>query len=86
MGFPGGSVVKNPPANARDMGSILGLGKSPGEVNGKPLQYSCLEKPHGQRSLARYSPWGCTELDTTEQLSTAQQINKRTGKSWREMY
>ena len=56
MGFSGGSVVKNLPANARDMGSTLGLGKSPGEVNGKLLQYSCLEKPLGQRSLARYSP------------------------------
>ena len=34
------------------------------------LQYSCLENPHGQRSLAGYSPWGCKESDTTEQLST----------------
>ena len=41
--FPGGSVVKNPPTNARDMGSIPGLGKSPGVGNGNPLQYSCLE-------------------------------------------
>ena len=44
-GFPGGSVVKNPPANAGDMGSISGLGRSPGERNDKPLQYSCLENP-----------------------------------------
>ena len=44
-GFPGGSVVKNPPANARDAGSIPGLGKSPGEGNGNPLQYSCLGNP-----------------------------------------
>ena len=36
--FPGGSVVKNPPANAGDMGSIPGLGRSPGEGNGNPLQ------------------------------------------------
>ena len=41
-GFPGGSVVKNPPANAGDVGSIPGLGRSPGEGNGNPLQYSCL--------------------------------------------
>ena len=41
-GFPVGSVVKNPPANARDMDSIPGLGRSPGEGNGNPLQYSCL--------------------------------------------
>ena len=44
-GFPGGSLVKNPPANAGDMGSIPGLGRSPGEGNGNPLQYSCLENP-----------------------------------------
>ena len=42
-GFPGSSVVKNPPANAGDVGSVLGLGRSPGEGNGNPLQYSCLE-------------------------------------------
>ena len=42
MGFPGASVVKNPPANAGDVGSIPGLGRSPGEGNGNPLQYSCL--------------------------------------------
>ena len=48
MGFPGGAMVKNLPANAgdvRDMGFIPGWGKSPGEGHGKPLQYSCLELP-----------------------------------------
>ena len=45
QGFPGGSVVKNLPANAGDSGSILGPGRSPGEGNGKPLQYSCLGNP-----------------------------------------
>ena len=48
MGFPGSSVVKNPPANAgdaEDVGSIPGLGRSPGEGNGNSLQYSCLENP-----------------------------------------
>ena len=47
MGFPGGAEVKNLPATAgeaRDAGVILGLGRSPGEGNGNPLQYSCLEK------------------------------------------
>ena len=44
-GFPGGSVVKNPPAKAGDMGLIPGLGRFPGEENGNPLQYSCLENP-----------------------------------------
>ena len=42
-GFPGGSVVKNPPANAGDLDSMPELGGSPGEGNGNPLQYSCLE-------------------------------------------
>ena len=45
MGFPGASVVKNTPANTRDLGSIPGLGRSPGEGNGNPLQYSCLGNP-----------------------------------------
>ena len=48
LGFPGGSVVKNPPANAGDAGdsvSISGSGRSPGGGNGNPLQYSCLENP-----------------------------------------
>ena len=44
-GFPRGSVVKNPPANTGDKGSIPGSGRSPGEGNGVPLQYSCLENP-----------------------------------------
>ena len=45
VGFPSGSVVKTPPANAEDVGSIPGSGRSPGEGNGTPLQYSCLENP-----------------------------------------
>ena len=46
------------------------MGKIPPLEWGNPLQYSCLENPHGQRSLAGHSPWGCKELDTTEQLTT----------------
>ena len=45
MGFPGDSVVKNPPANAGDLDSIPGLGRSPGKGNGNPLQDYCLEIP-----------------------------------------
>ena len=59
--FPGGPVVKNPPANAGGAGaagSIPGSGRSPGERNGNPLQYSCLKNPYGQRSLVGYRPWG----------------------------
>ena len=59
-------TVKNPTCNVGDQGLILGLGRSPGGGQGNPLQYSCLENPHAQRSLAGYSPWGHTELDTTE--------------------
>ena len=44
-GFPDGSVVKNPPASAGDVGSLPGLGRSPGEGNDNPLQYSCLVNP-----------------------------------------
>ena len=47
-GFPGGSVLKNLPANARDTGSIPGPRRSPGEDNGYPLQYSCLGNPMGR--------------------------------------
>ena len=62
-------MVKNWPANAGDLGdrgSIPGLGRSPGGGHGNPLQYSCLENPHGQRSLAGYIIQGVAELDTTE--------------------
>ena len=45
MGFPGGSEVKASASNVGDLGSIPGSGRSPGEGNGNPLQYSCLENP-----------------------------------------
>ena len=45
MDFPDGVVVKNPPVNAGDMASVSGLGSSPGEGSGDPLQYSCLGNP-----------------------------------------
>ena len=66
MGFSGGSDGKEPTCNAGDLGSIPGLGRSPEEWHGNPLQYSCLENPHGQRNLAGYSPWGHKELDRIE--------------------
>ena len=78
VGFPGGTVVKNPPANAgdsRDVGLIPGSGRCPGVGNGNPLQYSCLEN-HGQRGLLGsklrvcYSPWGAK---SRMQLSTIPQ-------------
>ena len=72
MGFPGGSNSKEIICNGGDLGSVPGLGKSPAGGRGNPLQYSCLENAHGQSSLLGYSPWGCKDSDTTEQLSTAQ--------------
>ena len=61
-------VVKNPPANAgdrRDAGSIPGLGRSPGEGNGNPLQDSCLENLM-DRGVWRATDHGVAESDTTE--------------------
>ena len=52
-----------------DLASISGLGRSPGGGHVNPLQYSCLENPHRQRSLADYSPWGYKDLDTAECLT-----------------
>ena len=72
-GFPGGSDGKESACNVGNLGSIPGLGRSPGGRHGNPLQYSYLENPQGQRSLADHSPWVCKELDTTERQSTAQQ-------------
>ena len=66
--FPGGSDGKASAYNAGDPGSVPGLGRSPGEGNGTPLQYSCLKKTHGWRSLAGYSSWGRKESDMTERL------------------
>ena len=61
--FPGGSEVKASARNVGDLGLIPGSGRSPGEGNGNPLQYSCLENP-----MVGCSPWDHKELDTTEQL------------------
>ena len=72
--FINGSHGKASACNAGDLGSIPGLGRSPGGGHGNPLLYSCLENPHGQRSLIGYSPWGCIESDTTEWQSIAQMV------------
>ena len=76
-GFPGGSDGKESTYNAGHLGSIPGLGRFPGGGHGNPFQYSCLENPHGQRSLVGYSPWGRKESDMTDRLSTAQHIRKQ---------
>ena len=70
-GFPGGSDGKASACSAGDQGSIPGLGRSPGEGNGNPLPYSCLENSmdwEAPQSLVGYSPWGCKESDRTERL------------------
>ena len=56
-GFHGGSDGNESACNAGDLGSIPGLGRSPGEGKGHPLQGSCLENPQIQRYLVGYSPW-----------------------------
>ena len=70
--FPGGSVVKNPPANAGGMGDtgwIPGSGRSPGEGKGNSLQYSCLGNPM-DRGAWRATVHGVTESDRTERAHT----------------
>ena len=69
LGFPGGSDGTESTCLAGHQGSIPGLGRFPGVGHDNPLQYSCLENPHGQKSLEGYSSQGCKESDTTEQLS-----------------
>ena len=69
-------MVKNLPA-MWETWSTPGLGRSSGGRHGNPLQYSCLENPHGQRSLEDYSPWGHKESDVTEQLSTQAHVLKQ---------
>ena len=64
----GSSNSKESAYNTGDLGSILGLGRSPVEGHGNPLQYFLSGKFHGQRSLAGYSPWSSKELDMTERL------------------
>ena len=67
MGFPGGSVVKNLPAHAGDVGLIPGLGRFPGEGNSNPLQYSCLGNPMDRGA------WQATILGVTKESDMTQQ-------------
>ena len=66
VGFPGSSAGKEFTCNVGEPNLIPRLGRSLGEGHDNPLQYSCLENPHGQRFLAGYSPWDCKEPDMTE--------------------
>ena len=69
LDFPGGAVIKNTPASARNVGLISGSERSSGVGNGNPLQYSCLENSM-EMSLLGYNPQGCKESDTTERVYT----------------
>ena len=64
-GFPGGSVIKNQPANAEDVGLIPGSGRSPREGNGNPLHYSCLGNPMHREA------WWATVHGVEKELNTA---------------
>ena len=76
-----GSDGKESACNVGDLGPIPGFGRSPGGGHGNPLQYSCLENLHGQRSLADYISRGHTESNTTEQLNTYSSSKKQEGTS-----
>ena len=81
-GFPGGSVVKNPHANAGDMGgadTIPGSGRSPEKGNGNPIQYSCLEN-HMDKGAWRQPSMGSQRVE--HDLATKQQIISRTKNLW----
>ena len=82
LGFPGGSVVKNPHANAGDMGgadTIPGSGRSPEKGNGNPIQYSCLEN-HMDKGAWRQPSMGSQRVE--HDLATKQQIISRTKNLW----
>ena len=66
QGFPGGTVVKNPPANTRDVGLTPAWGTYPGEGNGNPLPYSCLEKIPWTEEPSELQSMGSHESETTE--------------------
>ena len=66
LGHPWWLSSKESTCNAGHAVLIPGLGRSAGEENGYPLQYACLENPHGQRSLVGYSPWASTESGMTQ--------------------
>ena len=71
QGFPGGSAGKESASKAGDLGSIPGLGRSPGGGHGNPLQYSFLENPMDRGAWWGYSPQGCKESDMTKATEPA---------------
>ena len=74
MGLLGGSVVKNPPAHCRDLGSVSGPGRFPGGVNGNPPQYSCLRNPMDRGAWRATVHGVAKESDGTEQLNKSNNL------------
>ena len=81
MGFPVVQMGKNPPANAGDLGSIPGLGRSPGEGNGNPLQYSCLENST-DRGACQATVHGAAESDRKEHARKEGRIRAGEAVDW----
>jgi len=79
-------VVKNPPANAGDVGSIPGLGRFPWRRNWQPIPVFLPGKSHGQRSLAGYSPWGRKrarhDLATKQQMEVKHRQENKVNTGW----
>ena len=76
---PGSSVGKESTCNAGDPGSIPGLGRSPGEGNGYPLQYSYMENPHGRRSLMGYIVRGVQSVAKSSVCTSKFEKHRPTG-------
>ena len=81
LGFAGDLFGKESACNAGDMGSTPGLGRSAVGGHGNPLPYSCLENPHGQKSLVGYSPRGYEEHDSDTQTRLSNQAQHSTAPS-----
>ena len=80
LGFSDGSAGKESSCNARDAGSFPGLGRFPGEENGNPLQYSCLENSMDRGAWWATVPWGCQESDWA--IKQACMLNQSQGTGW----
>ena len=78
-GFPGGSPVKNPPANAGDAGSIPESGRFLGGGNGSPLRYSYLGNPTDRRA------WQATVREVAKESDTTQWLNSNSNNTWRDL-
>ena len=83
MGFPDGSAVKNPPANAGDSGLIRGTGRSPGEGNGNPLQYPCLPNPVDRGTWLATAHGVTKESDMTYRLNNNKKPSLKVISCWK---